>query len=188
MEQVDIWAPILADPITSQQAEIKVHSAYVDYGTMDFQALLEGPHDLDGWLKCAFVPNYIKEANLTHEIECNIYSPTSDHGMTIQTPMPAPPEALPEKEQALHHDSQRGRRRRGGDERGRRGHVPAALSPTKQEACGHRHTAGGGDLRSTRLRTEKWLEAWKSCEKCTGERNMVDKHGTMPKTWAQKKQ
>ena len=31
----------------------------------------------------------------------NIYTLTSDHGMTIQTPMPAPQEALPEKEDAL---------------------------------------------------------------------------------------
>ncbi|XP_037458253.1 uncharacterized protein LOC119329332 isoform X4 [Triticum dicoccoides] len=95
MEQVDIWAPILADPLPSQQPEIKVHSTYVDYGTIDFQALLEGPHDLDRWLKGAFIPTYIKEANLTHEIE-----PTSGHGMKIQTPMPAPPEALLEKEEA----------------------------------------------------------------------------------------
>ncbi|VAI93178.1 unnamed protein product [Triticum turgidum subsp. durum] len=93
MEQVDIWAPILADPLPSQQAEIKVHSTYVDYDTMDFQALLEGPHDLDRWLKGAFIPTYIKEANLTHENECKFYSPTSDHGMTIQTPMAEKEEA-----------------------------------------------------------------------------------------------
>ncbi|KAF7104624.1 hypothetical protein CFC21_105518 [Triticum aestivum] len=93
MEQVDIWAPILADPLPSQQAEIKVHLTYVDYGTMDFQALLEGPHDLDRWLKGEFIPTYIKEANLTHENERKFYSPTSDHGMTIQTPMPEKEEA-----------------------------------------------------------------------------------------------
>ncbi|XBI75596.1 hypothetical protein VPH35_068952 [Triticum aestivum] len=93
MEHVDIWAPILADPLPSQQAEIQVHSTHVDYGTMDFQALLEGPHDLDGWLEGAFIPTYTKEASLTHENECKFYSPTSDHGMKIQTSMPEKVEA-----------------------------------------------------------------------------------------------
>ncbi|XBI41631.1 hypothetical protein VPH35_126076 [Triticum aestivum] len=101
MEQLEISAPIFADPLPSQE-EIEVYSTCVDYDTMDFQALLEGPHDehdLDKLLKGAFSPTYIKEANLTHEIECKFYSPTSDHGMTIQTLALAPPEALPEKEE-----------------------------------------------------------------------------------------
>ncbi|KAI4969580.1 hypothetical protein ZWY2020_000494 [Hordeum vulgare] len=100
MEQVEIWAPIFADPLPSQ-AEMEVYSTSLDYDNTDFQALLEGPqdeHDLDRLLKCAFNPTYIKEASLTHELE--FYSPTSDHGMTIQTFAPATPEALLEKEEA----------------------------------------------------------------------------------------
>ncbi|XP_044960237.1 uncharacterized protein LOC123411369 isoform X2 [Hordeum vulgare subsp. vulgare] len=74
---------------------MEVYSTSLDYDNTDFQALLEGPqdeHDLDRLLKCAFNPTYIKELEF--------YSPTSDHGMTIQTFAPATPEALLEKEEA----------------------------------------------------------------------------------------
>ncbi|VAH03895.1 unnamed protein product [Triticum turgidum subsp. durum] len=111
-EDGEIWVPVLSDPLdggsnSPTQAEIEVYSAYLDYDAMDFQAVLEGPqdeHDIEKLFGGAMFTScgarsatYIKEANLTHEIECEFYSPTSDHGM-IQTLAPAT--ALPEKEEA----------------------------------------------------------------------------------------
>ncbi|XBI13386.1 hypothetical protein VPH35_140122 [Triticum aestivum] len=188
MEQLDIWAPILANPLPSQRAEIKIQSTYVDYGTMDFQALLEGPHDLDRWLKGAFIPTYIKEADLTHEIECNICSPTSDHGMKIQTLMPAPLEALPEKEEAPVTTTLNGgggeeeETREGGramypppcQQRSRR--LAATTTPPVEGACdlldyipksGWRH---GSRVRSARERGT-WSINMEPCQKCGRRRN-----------------
>ncbi|KAI5016236.1 hypothetical protein ZWY2020_006087 [Hordeum vulgare] len=135
----EIWAPVLSDPLdggstSPNQEEIEVYSAYVDYDAMDFQAVFEGPqdeHDLNKLFGCAMLnscgarcPTYIKEANFTHEIECELYSPTSDHGM-IQTLAPASPETKEMK--------------------GRRIPAPAMVLSEKEEAPATMALGGGGE-------------------------------------------
>uniref|UniRef100_A0A8R7JYK7 Myb-like domain-containing protein n=2 Tax=Triticum urartu TaxID=4572 RepID=A0A8R7JYK7_TRIUA len=138
-EDGEIWVPVLSDPLdggsnSPTQAEIEVYSAYLDYDAMDFQAVLEGPqdeHDIEKLFGGAMFTScgarsatYIKEANLTHEIECEFYSPTSDHGM-IQTLAPASPETK--------------------EIRGRRRSAPATALPEKEEAPVTMALGGGGE-------------------------------------------
>lgn len=77
----------------------------------------------EAFLAGARSPTDIKEANLTHEIECEFYSPTNDHGM-IQTLAPASPETK--------------------EMRGRRRSAPATVLPEKEEAP-LTMTLGGGE-------------------------------------------
>uniref|UniRef100_M8CYR2 Myb-like domain-containing protein n=1 Tax=Aegilops tauschii TaxID=37682 RepID=M8CYR2_AEGTA len=144
-EDGEIWVPVLSDPLdggsnSPTQAEIEVYSAYLDYDAMDFQAVLEGPqdeHDIEKlfggamFTSCGIFQtllhkqaSFIRGFHFETNIECEFYSPTSDHGM-IQTLAPASPETK--------------------EIRGRRRSAPATALPEKEEAPVTMALGGGGE-------------------------------------------